>query len=93
MCLHCLPLVIPLHFSALKQWLLSEAGAGEDAGLHPFLGWFEARLPAFAAALADQALPTGAAHTPSRRRDCHSAAPPSPFSRCFNTDEEGVPAK
>ena len=25
----------------------------------------------------------------SRRRDCHSAAPPSPFIRCFNTDEEG----
>ena len=22
----------------------------------------------------------------SRRRDCHSAAPPSPFSRCFNRD-------
>ena len=23
------------------------------------------------------------------RRDGHSAAPPSPFSRCFNSDEEG----
>ena len=22
----------------------------------------------------------------SRRRDCHSAAPPSPFSRCLNSD-------
>ena len=29
----------------------------------------------------------------SRRRDCHSAAPPSPFSRRFNSDDEGVPAK
>ena len=28
----------------------------------------------------------------SRRRDCHSAAPPSPFSRRFNRDDEGVPA-
>ena len=26
---------------------------------------------------------------PSRRQDCHSAAPHSPFSRCFNRDEEG----
>ena len=26
----------------------------------------------------------------SRRRDCHSAAPPSPFSGCFNRDEGGV---
>ena len=30
---------------------------------------------------------------PSRRRDCHSAAPPSPFSRRVNRDYEGVPAK
>ena len=29
----------------------------------------------------------------SRRRDCHSAAPPSPFSRRFNKDEEGVSSK
>ena len=30
---------------------------------------------------------------PSRRRDfCHSAAPPSPFSRRFNSDGEGVSA-
>ena len=29
----------------------------------------------------------------SRRRDCHSAAPPSPFSRCFNRHGERVPAK
>ena len=29
---------------------------------------------------------------PSRRQDCHSAAPPSPFSRCFNMDEKGVSA-
>ena len=29
----------------------------------------------------------------SRRRDCHSAAPPSPFSKRFNRDDEGVPAK
>ena len=29
----------------------------------------------------------------SRRRDCHSAAPPSPFSRRFNMDVEGVSAK
>ena len=30
----------------------------------------------------------------SRRRDCHySAAPPSPFSRCFNVDGEGVSVK
>ena len=26
----------------------------------------------------------------SRRRDCHSAAPPSPCSRCFNMDGEGM---
>ena len=26
----------------------------------------------------------------SHRRDCHSAALPSPFSRCFNTDGEGT---
>ena len=31
---------------------------------------------------------------PSRRRDCHSAAPhPSPFSRRIHRDDEGVPAK
>ena len=29
----------------------------------------------------------------SRRRDCHSAAPPSPFSGRFNVDGEGVSAK
>ena len=29
----------------------------------------------------------------SRRRDCHSAAPPSPFSRCFNSDGERASAK
>ena len=29
----------------------------------------------------------------SRRRDCHSAAPPSPFSRRISGDNEGVPAK
>ena len=29
----------------------------------------------------------------SRRRDCHSAAPPSPFSRCFNMDGEGMSVK
>ena len=29
---------------------------------------------------------------PSRRQDCHSAAPPSPFSRCFNMDGKGVSA-
>ena len=29
---------------------------------------------------------------PSRRRDCHSAAPPSTDSRCFNTDGEGMSA-
>ena len=29
----------------------------------------------------------------SRRRDWHSAAPPSTLSRCFNTDGEGVSAK
>ena len=28
-----------------------------------------------------------------RRRDCHSAATPSPFSRCFNRDEEGMSAE
>ena len=27
---------------------------------------------------------------PSRRRDCRSAAPPSPFSRCFNAYAAGV---
>ena len=29
----------------------------------------------------------------SRRRDCHSAAPSSPFSRCFNMDSEGLSSK
>ena len=29
----------------------------------------------------------------SRRRDCHSAAPPSNFSRCFNSDGERASAK
>ena len=29
----------------------------------------------------------------SRRRDCHSAASPSPFSRRFNRDREGTSAK
>ena len=29
----------------------------------------------------------------SRRRDCHSAAPHSPSSRCFNMDGAGMPAK
>ena len=29
----------------------------------------------------------------SHRRDCHSAAPPSPASRCFNMDEEGGVSK
>ena len=29
----------------------------------------------------------------SHRRDCHSDAPPSRFSRCFNRDAEGVSAK
>ena len=33
---------------------------------------------------------TGAA---SRWRDCHSAAPPSTFSRCFNSDGERASAK
>ena len=28
----------------------------------------------------------------SCRRDCHSAAPPAYFSRCFNRDGEGMPA-
>ena len=28
-----------------------------------------------------------------RREFCHSAAPPSPFSRRFNTDGEGMSAK
>ena len=31
--------------------------------------------------------------TRSRRRDCHSAALPSPSSRCFNTDGEGMSVK
>ena len=31
--------------------------------------------------------------TSSRRRDCHSTAPPSTFSRCFNSDGEAVSAK
>ena len=29
----------------------------------------------------------------SHRRDCHSAAPPSTFIRCFNSDGEGVSSK
>ena len=29
----------------------------------------------------------------SRWRDCHSAAPPSPFGRCFNRDANGASAK
>ena len=31
--------------------------------------------------------------TASCRRDCHSAAPPSPFGRCFNRDGERASAK
>ena len=39
-------------------------------------------------------VPAGTGPDSSRRRDCHSAAPPrSPFSRCFNTDGEGMSAK
>ena len=30
---------------------------------------------------------------PSRRRDCHSAAPPSTLSRRFNSDGESASAK
>ena len=30
---------------------------------------------------------------PSRRRDCHSAAPPSPSSGCFSMDGEGISVK
>ena len=30
---------------------------------------------------------------PSSRRDCHSPAPPSPFSSCFNRDGERVSTK
>ena len=30
--------------------------------------------------------------TPGRRRDCHSAAPHSAFSRCINRNGESVPA-
>ena len=33
------------------------------------------------------------ARLPSRRRDGHSAAPPSPFSRCINSDGEGMSSK
>ena len=29
----------------------------------------------------------------SRRRDCHSAAAPSAFSRCINSDGEGASAQ
>ena len=29
----------------------------------------------------------------SRRRDTHSAAPPSPFRRCLNMDGEGMPVE
>ena len=29
----------------------------------------------------------------SRRRECHSAGTPSPFSRCFNSDGERASAK
>ena len=32
----------------------------------------------------------GAQGTGSRRRDCHPAAPPSIFSRCFNREEQGA---
>ena len=31
--------------------------------------------------------------TSSRRRDCHSAVPPSAFIRCFNRDKKGVSSK
>ena len=34
-----------------------------------------------------------AMHTASRRRDCHSAAPPSPFRRCLNMDGERASGK
>ena len=34
-----------------------------------------------------------ASAVPSHWRDCHSAANPSTFSRCFNMDGEGVSVK
>ena len=38
--------------------------------------------------------PTEHREAPSRRREfCYSAAPPSPFSKCFNMDGEGVSVK
>ena len=38
-------------------------------------------------------MPAVLAGCSSRRRDCHSAAPPSPFSRRFNSDGEGLSSK
>ena len=37
--------------------------------------------------------PWPSARPPSRRRDCHCAAPPFTFIRCFNTDKRGVSSK
>lgn len=41
---------------------------------------------------AQRGAPARGRHRPgsSRRRHRHSAAPPSPFSRCFSTDGEGI---
>ena len=36
---------------------------------------------------------TGSGACGSRRRDCHSAAPPCTFSRCFNSDGERASVK
>ena len=48
------------------------------------------RSPAVLSEKLEKAL---AAQASSRRRDCHSAGPPSPFSRRFNRAAEGVSAK
>ena len=38
-------------------------------------------------------IPSTAKACTSRRRDCRSAAPPSPSIRCFNMDGEGMSVK
>ena len=48
---------------------------------------------AAAGGLASVSVPSRPWCLDSRRRDCHSAAPPSPFSRRFKKDNEAMSVK
>ena len=65
-------------------------GLSGCSGSSPAKRRTHSRSPVF---LQGNIIPSLSGATPSRRRDCHSAAPPSTFSRCFNVDEQGVSAK